>query len=634
MRTILILAGLFVLLLAAPILFAAVYYKARKASVLHINQDKTRDARYFGKSFSRMVRGHIDEAQGGTIQLSRQEEYVDADLTERYDGVTEHMVIARGRDFCPPPAEPLIFEKEIYSAKNAKVLAADTQLRALYAEEKAVVGDGVTIVRWADAGDTLAIYDNCDLGISCSAKNQLSIGHNCVFRRLYAPMIRAGQHPNRNLSPTEGRDMRIYYMPVEIDKENNVRYIHKEMINDDGTADFSVLSRHKVTVTEDLIIQGDIRSHKGVRVCDNAVVIGNIFAEKDVHLGRNATVLGNIFTQGSVYFDERASVGQWGKICSVVARDDIIFEKDNFVFGYVCCEGAGVTRGVTDEERELRGEAEPPDYQFLATPERLQHLRFKSLFDFQHVDWQGYRNEPELADAVIPAGALKIQKSMFFNCGALKKVDLPDSLVSIEDYAFADCGSLSGALDLRGMELLQIGTSAFENCREIPSVALPESLLELGGAAFAGCAALSRVTVPADGHLVRLGDHCFRDCVRLERIYLPAGVTYVGVSAFAGCLALREVSIAEGSRLAKVGSHCFRDCAGLEEIWLPDSVSTVGPGAFLGCTALRRVSVPETCARQPGIQELLERKVPVELRPLPPEAPADGPAEETEAAEL
>lgn len=567
MKTMVILSLIFVGMLLAPIIFAGLYYKKRKGSVLHISQDKIRDARYFGKSFAAMVQGHIDAAVDGKILLSRQEPYVDADITETYEEVTEDMVIARHREFRPPQAAR-VFEKEIYSGKNAAILNEKTEIRAMYCDKKAILGNEISVVRWVDAGDTLAVYDRCNLGISASARNQLSIGHDCTFRRLYAPLIRIGQYPDSTLDPEEGRDPRIYYLPVQTNIENNVEYLHDEMINEDGFVDFSVLSSKDVTVTEDMIVQGDIRSHRGIHLCDNSVVCGNLFAEKDIRLGRNATVLGNIFTQGNIYFEERASAGQKGKICSVIARDDISFEKDNFVFGYVACEKYGSTMELPKEEEE---ELPPPVFQFLTTPAGLRHLFFKNLHDFEHVDHQGYRKAEKLTDAVIPEGAVKIQKSMFFDCEVLKKVVLPNTLTAIEDYAFADCFRLEGLGDFSQMPLLKIGTSAFENCRLLRELVLPASLLSLGGAAFAGCAGIQSVTVPEDSLLERVGDHCFRGC-----------------------------------RL-------------LEEIWFPDTVSYIGVSAFLDCEGLKFVSVPETCAGQAGIRELTERGVQVELRPLPEE---------------
>ncbi len=76
----------------------------------------------------------------------------------------------------------------------------------------------------------------------------------------------------------------FYRLPVQVNRENNMRYISKEMINDEGIVDFSVLSWRNVTVTEKIIVQGDIRSHRGVRLCEDSVVCGNIFAEGDVLL--------------------------------------------------------------------------------------------------------------------------------------------------------------------------------------------------------------------------------------------------------------------------------------------------------------------------------------------------------------
>lgn len=564
MRTIWILTACFIVLLLAPIVFAAIYYKKRKGQILHINQNKVRDARFFGKSFSSMVRNNLATAADGKILLSREEEFLDADTAEEYEEAEKKMVIARTRPFCPPE-EVRVFEKEIYSAQDAALLNQKTELRALYCEKKAVIGNDVTIDRWVDSADTLAIYDNCNLGISVSAANALSVGHNCIFRRMYAPVIRIGQYPDSDLTPEAGKDPRIYYLPVQMNKENNVRYINKERINEEGIVDFSVISPHKVTVTEGLIVQGDIRSHKNVRLCDDAVVCGNIFAEGDIWLGRNATVLGNMFSQGSIYFEERASAGQRGKICSVIAREDITFERDNFVFGYVSCERNGTTLELPKEEQD---ETKLPDYRTLDTPVGLKHLTFNSLYDFEHVDWQGYRKEKELEDVLIPAGAAMIQKSMFFDCRVLREAVLPDTVEVVDDYAFADCFELKEIGDFSRMPLTRIGTSAFENCRLLRRADFPAGLKVLGGAAFAGCTSLRSVTFPEDSELVQVGPHCFRGCP-------------------------------------------------ITELWFPDTLEFVGVSAFMDCAELRRVSVPETCAEQEGIKDLLERGVEVELRPVP-----------------
>ena len=71
MTEIWIFAIVFILLLILPILVANQYYKKRKGEVLFINQDKIRDARYFGKSFSSLIRENLQGVENNEIYLSR-----------------------------------------------------------------------------------------------------------------------------------------------------------------------------------------------------------------------------------------------------------------------------------------------------------------------------------------------------------------------------------------------------------------------------------------------------------------------------------------------------------------------------------------------------------------------------------
>lgn len=530
----------FLLMLTGPVIGAAIYYKKREGTVLHINQERVRDPRYFGKAFASMVEKGIANSEGNKIRLSREEAFFDGDKHKDYKECMEELVICQEKEFCPP-ASVKEFRKEIYSGENAKLTKGELKLRAVCSKKKMILGNNVTVLRWADAEETLTVYDNCDLGISASAGRKMSIGRNCQFRRLYAPVILIGQYPDSTVDPTEGKDPRIFRLPVETSKEKNMRYISKEMINEEGVVDFSVLSWRNVTVTEKIIVQGDVRSHKGVRLCDDAVVCGNLFAEGDVLLGKNAAVLGSIFSQGSIYFEERATAGQQGRISSVIARDTITFEKNNFVFGYVSCEKTG---RIGAEENHVS----PSEFQFLEAHRQRKHLEFKDLYDYEHVDNQGFRKEPDLEDVVIVKGAKQIQRSMFFNCEALCRVALPPEIQRIGDYAFADCYELKELAGFSNMQLEEIETSSFENCRELSEIVFPSTVKRLGGAAFGGCVKLHAAVFPEDSELEAIGDHCFNGCSSLKELWLPDGVNVIGVSAFCGCTGLKRLSLPEGCR--------------------------------------------------------------------------------------
>lgn len=560
---------LFVLMLAGPVIGAALYYKTRKGTVLHINQERIRDARYFGKSFSHMVEKNMDSIAGNKIRLSREETFMDGDKQDCKNEMIEELVIARKKEFCPSRLAKE-FRKEIYCGENASLSGKGVRVRAIYCKKKMILGYATEVIRWADAEETLAAYDNCDLGISASAGEQMSIGYHCRFRRLYAPQIRLGQYPDSKRRAEDGKDPKIYRLPIQTNKEKNMRYISKEMINEKGVVDFSVVSWRNVTITENIIVQGDLRSHKGVRLCDNAVVCGNIFAEEDVLLGKNATVLGNIFTQGSVYFEERATAGQWGRISSVIARESVTFEGNNFVFGYISCEKGGKveTAKESSEERKL---------QYLSMPTHLEKLIFKDLYDYEHVDQQGFRKETSLREVEIPSGAASVPDSMFFACKSLEGVTFPPSVRKVGNYAFADCCKLKTLGGFGEMMLEEIGTSGFENCRELESVNFTSALRSLGGAAFGGCSSLT------------------------------------------------TVKFSENTRLETVGDHCFRECGRLEELEFPDTVSYIGISAFRECASLKRISLPAALRDTPGIAELRETRPEVELlfREIPPKDPGE-----------
>lgn len=541
MTIIIVLAVVFVLMLMGPIIFAAIYYKKRQSTVLHINQDRVRDPRYFGRFFAQMVQNRLPEVKNGVIRLSREEKFIDADAAKKGDYSEEisQLVIARKKDFIAPKTVKT-FQKEFYCEENAMILNEGTRLRAGYSRKNMILGNNTHVVRWADAEETLAVYDKCDLGISASAGELLSVGYDCTFQRLYAPEIRIGQYPDDSFDPAEGKDPRIFRLPVQVNKERNMRYISKEMINEDGIVDFSVLSWRNLTITENVIIQGDVRSQKGVRLCDNAVVCGNIFAERDVLLGKNTAVLGNVFTQGRIILEERATVGQRGRICSVIARDSITFHGKNFVFGYVSGERGGKVMPCAEAE-----DSPEREYQLLPKAWHLQHLRFQDLYEFEHVDQQGFRKEKALEDVVIPQGAVSIQRSMFFACKKLKEVVFPREINQIMDYAFADCEELAEIKGFEQMELEYVGTSAFENCKRLKELHFPKSVKTLEGAAFAGCEELLRVEFTPEAELEWIGDHCFRDCKALQEITIPDSTTYLGMSAFHGCTALKRLSLPE-----------------------------------------------------------------------------------------
>lgn len=538
---------LVIFMLALPLGGAMVYYKTHQAQILPVNQAKVRDGRYFAKSFAALVEGKLDETEGNKIGLSRPEEFIDADVQKSYPEEVENVVVARRLDF-HIPTRVRVFEKEIYAAKNFCPGTEESmflELRAAFSRGKMILPENTEVIRWVDSDRTLAVYDGCDLGLSASARQRMCIGRGCRFRRLYAPEIYLGQYPDEIMDEKKGKDPRIYRLGVQKTQRENIRYISNDMINEEGVVEFTVVSRSNLEVLENLIVNGDIRSHKSVRLYDGAIVCGNIFAEGDVHLGRNACVLGNIFSQGRIYFEEGAAAGQRGRICSVIARETITFEKNTFVFGYVDCEAGGEILEEDPKEGESQ-EITEREYRYLEEPRREHYLRFPSVDDYNKVDKQGFRFSGNVRDVVIPYGAKKIPDSMFYSCGRLEHIEIPDTVEEIGDHAFAECRKLKNIPLRRLKHLRKIGVSAFENCMELEKVFLPGALEEIGGAAFSGCEKVEKVVFGKGFQIGKLPDHCFRGCRNLKEIELPRTVREFGTSAFLECPVNPEIWMPDG----------------------------------------------------------------------------------------
>lgn len=536
---------LVVFMLGIPLAGAFLYYKTQQAEILPIDQNKMRDGRYFGKSFAALVEAKLNEVEGNKIALSRLEEFIDADVQKEYPEEVEKVVVARKADFLIPP-QVKVFEKEIYAARNfCPVRSGVLELRAAYSKGKMILPENTEVVRWVDSDQTLAVYDGCDLGLSASARQRMCLGQGCRFRRLFAPEIYLGQYPNDLMDETKGKDPRIYRMGVQKAHRENIRYISNDMINEEGVVDFTVVSGSNLEVLENLIVNGDIRSHKNVRLYDGSIVCGNIFAEGDVHLGRNACVLGNIFSQGSIYFEEGAAAGQRTRICSVIAREAVTFEKNTFVFGYVDCEAGGEILEEKTKEREEQEET-VREYKYLEESWKGHYLRFPSLDDYNNVDKQGFRFFREMRDVVIPYGAKRIPDSMFYSCTGLEHVEIPDTVEEIGNHAFAECVKLKNIPLRRLKRLKKIGISAFENCKALEFVYLPGSLEELGGAAFGGCEKVETVVFGKGFRIGKLPDHCFRGCSSLLKIRLPESVRESGTSAFLECPVVPEIWMPDG----------------------------------------------------------------------------------------
>ncbi|MDE7107082.1 MAG: leucine-rich repeat domain-containing protein, partial [Clostridiales bacterium] len=206
--------------------------------------------------------------------------------------------------------------------------------------------------------------------------------------------------------------------------------------------------------------------------------------------------------------------------------------------------------------------------------------------------------------SVIPTDGSVISIGSYVFCGnaAIKEFSIPDSVTSIDYYAFDGCTGITrtvghvkyvdkwaiGLESYSGEEKLDLelesGTAgitdrAFESRNSIGSIKFNPELKYVGVDAFYCCVNLTEV-VMNDG-LLKIGSSAFFDCEKLQDVVVPDSVKTMGWYAFDGCSYLKYVKLSAG--LAEIGGYSFKDCTALESVVIPQSVTFVSREAFLGC---------------------------------------------------
>lgn len=219
----------------------------------------------------------------------------------------------------------------------------------------------------------------------------------------------------------------------------------------------------------------------------------------------------------------------------------------------------------------------------------------------------------------IPGSVTSIDEWAFFNCTGLTSIEIPGSLTSIGDYAFLGCSgltainvdinnpnysSIDGVLFNRDKTILlrcpegldgdyiipqsvtSINDYAFAACNDLTSIEIPNSVISIGESAFESCRSLTSVEIPAS--VASIGDLAFCSCSNLTSVEIHDAATSIGEGAFEFCDSLTSVEL--GNSVTSIGDSAFYDSC-LTSIEIPGSVTSIGDRAFLGCSRLTAINV-------------------------------------------
>ena len=133
-----------------------------------------------------------------------------------------------------------------------------------------------------------------------------------------------------------------------------------------------------------------------------------------------------------------------------------------------------------------------------------------------------------LTSVTIPDGVTYIGEDAFFGCDRLTTVTIPDSLTSIGYDAFSGCTNLSSVhiTDLAAWCKISFGyfsnplyyaDNLYLNGELVTALVLPDSVTSIEDYAFYGCTGLTSVTIPDSVTII--GNAAFDHCYNLTNVY-------------------------------------------------------------------------------------------------------------------
>jgi hypothetical protein len=190
-----------------------------------------------------------------------------------------------------------------------------------------------------------------------------------------------------------------------------------------------------------------------------------------------------------------------------------------------------------------------------------------------------YLNGEEVKNLVIPDDVITIGEYAFRKCSSLTSVTIPNNITSVGFEAFDGCKSLKTVFisdlsawckinfDGRASNPTYYAKHLYLNGEEITNLIIPDDVTNIGKYVFCNCTSISNIIIP--NSVIEIGKGSFRYCSGLTNITIPDSVTHIM-------------------------DFAFEECSSLTNITIPNSVENIGDYAFAGCNNITRIDCMAT----------------------------------------
>ena len=208
--------------------------------------------------------------------------------------------------------------------------------------------------------------------------------------------------------------------------------------------------------------------------------------------------------------------------------------------------------------------------------------------------------------STIPPDTEHIGDFAFVGCFFLRNITIPDTVKTIGDNAFMECGVTSMEIpysveslgeaafmycdDLEFVQIYgnieKIEDYTFRFCSNLTHIAMPDTINYIGAYAFADSSFYAYIP----NNVTYIGDYAYSGCTMLTEIYIPQKITYLGKGAFSRCISLQSADVY--GKNYDILSETFMDCTALTKVNICSSATKIGYDAFKGCESLNYIYLP------------------------------------------
>ena len=223
-------------------------------------------------------------------------------------------------------------------------------------------------------------------------------------------------------------------------------------------------------------------------------------------------------------------------------------------------------------------------------------------------------------DVIIPNSVTSIEEYAFRECYDISTVIIPNSVTTIGSNAFVGVlnvtysgsvqGAPWGAKCLNGIvdgdfvysddtKSQLIGCSA----KATGDIIIPEAVTQIGGYTFAQCTNIESIAIGSD--VTSIGIYCFSGCNNLKAVYITdlatwCQIEFAGVLAnplyYAGSLYVNGEKISSliiPNNIDKILDYAFAG-GNMQSVTIPNDVTSIGEYAFYGCRSLTSITIPNS----------------------------------------